>query len=170
MESDGGTQTRITSSSVHEELGDWSPDGIWLVFSRLDDNSGDDSKEGLWLRNPDGVNLVQLTKGQDSDPAWSPNGRDIAFVRTDGQNSDIYTVSKVKVSAEDGTSTQTYTVTVTRDDFPNDNTTTGEVDVGGSVTGNIETFADGDWFAVELEAGTRYQIDLEGRIPGAAPW
>ena len=51
-------------------------------------------------------------------------------------------------------------------DLPADTTTTGEVDVGGSVTGNIETFADGDWFAVVLEAGKTYQIDLEGEYGG----
>ena len=73
---------------------------------------------------------------------------------------------KVKVTAEDGTSTQTYTVTVTRDDFPNDNTTTGEVEVGGTVTGNIGTVGDYDRFKVELEAGTRYQLDLEGADTG----
>ena len=44
-----------------------------------------------------------------------------------------------------------------------DNTnTTCEVDVGGSVTGNISSRTDFDWFRVDLEAGTRYQIDLEG--------
>ena len=48
------------------------------------------------------------------------------------------------------------------DDFPADTTTTGQVDVGGSATGNIGTVGDADWFLVELEAGTRYQIDLEG--------
>ena len=47
-------------------------------------------------------------------------------------------------------------------DLPTDDTTTGEVDVGGSVTGNIGSGTDGDWFKVVLEAGTRYQIDLEG--------
>ena len=73
------------------------------------------------------------------------------------------TVIKVKVTA-DGTST--YTVTVTRDDFPNDNTTTGEVEVGGSVTGNVDRDADVDWFRVELEADTRYQIDVEGADTG----
>ena len=76
------------------------------------------------------------------------------------------TVIKVKVTAEDTTTTQTYTVIVTRDDFPHDTTTTGQVDVGGSVTGNIESVGDGDWFLVELEAGTRYQIDLEGADTG----
>ena len=51
-------------------------------------------------------------------------------------------------------------------DLPGDTTTTGEVDVGGSVTGNIGSFADADYFRVVLEAGTRYQIDLEGAPTG----
>ena len=76
------------------------------------------------------------------------------------------TVIKVKVTAADGSSTQTYTATVTRDDFPNDNTTTGEVEVGGTITGNIGTVGDYDRFKVELEAGTRYQLDLEGADTG----
>ena len=52
------------------------------------------------------------------------------------------------------------------DDCLDDNTTTCEVDVGGSVTGNIGTAGDSDWFKVVLEAGTRYQIDLEGADTG----
>ena len=41
-------------------------------------------------------------------------------------------------------------------------TTTCEVDVGGSVMGNIGTSGDQDWFKVVLEADTTYQIDLKG--------
>ena len=50
-------------------------------------------------------------------------------------------------------------------DLPGNTTTAGRVTVGdnGSVTGNIETNADRDWFAVDLEAGTPYRIDLRGR-------
>ena len=48
------------------------------------------------------------------------------------------------------------------DDYPADTTTTGEVAVGGSVTGNIETAGDADWFKVVLEAGKKYQFKLEG--------
>ena len=78
--------TRITSEASRELLGDWSPDGQWLVFSR----QGDDDVQGLWLRNPAGVNLLRLTEGADSDPAWSPDGDAIAFVRDDLGNNDIY--------------------------------------------------------------------------------
>ena len=60
-----------------------------------------------------------------------------------------------------------YTLSVTelagrRDDFASTTGTTGAVEVGGSTTGEIERSFDRDWFAVELEANTTYQIDLEG--------
>ena len=89
-EDDGGDirSTRITSEESRELLGDWSPDGEWLVFSR----QGDDDEQGLWLRNPAGVNLLRLTEGVDSDPAWSPDGDAIAFVRDDLGNNDIYLI------------------------------------------------------------------------------
>ena len=48
------------------------------------------------------------------------------------------------------------------DDYSHDLLTSGTVTVGGSVQGSIETAGDQDWFAVELEAGVEYRIDLEG--------
>ena len=61
----------------------------------------------------------------------------------------------------------TYTLSVTdvTDDYAAEPDTTGMVTVGGSATGAIGTPGDEDWFAVELEAGTEYRIDLE-RSPG----
>ena len=61
----------------------------------------------------------------------------------------------------------TYTVQVTIDDFRADNETTGTIEVGDSVTGEIESQGDRDWFAVTLEAGKTYQIDMEGSPTGA---
>ena len=48
------------------------------------------------------------------------------------------------------------------DDFPVDDTTTGRLEVGGSVTGNIDSNADQDAFAIELVQGRTYRFDLEG--------
>ena len=41
-------------------------------------------------------------------------------------------------------------------------TTTGTVEVGGSVTGEIDVAHDADWFRVELQAGTTYRFRLRG--------
>ena len=62
----------------------------------------------------------------------------------------------------------TYTLAVTEysDDYAANRSTTGTVMVGGSATGSIEPAGDRDWFAVELEAGKRYRIDLEGSPTG----
>ena len=57
-------------------------------------------------------------------------------------------------------------VTEITDDYANDSTTTGTVAVGGSATGDIQFRGDRDWFAVTLEAGKGYQIDLEGLVGG----
>ena len=56
----------------------------------------------------------------------------------------------------------TYTVQVSIDDFRDDTDTTGTVEVGDSVTGEIGAQGDTDWFAVILEAGKTYQVDMEG--------
>ena len=63
--------------------------------------------------------------------------------------------------------TGTYTLSVTYvDDFTGDTGTAGSVAVGGSATGEIELRDDRDWFAVELEAGKTYRIDLKGASTG----
>jgi Tol biopolymer transport system component/DNA-binding winged helix-turn-helix (wHTH) protein len=62
---------------------DWSPDGRWIVFSAEADGAG-----GLFLVAPDGSGLRRLTTAPpaamgDHQPAWSPDGRRLAFVRQD---------------------------------------------------------------------------------------
>jgi len=52
------------------------------------------------------------------------------------------------------------------DDYAGSAATTGIVSVGGSVTGNIESTNDDDWFRVTLTAGRIYQFDLEGSDTG----
>ena len=52
------------------------------------------------------------------------------------------------------------------EDFSAGASTSGRVAVGDTATGNIGSNGDGDWFAVELEAGRTYVIDLRGSPTG----
>ncbi len=76
-------ETRLTFSDERERIGDWSPDGQWLVFTER-------GRDGLLLRNPTGVNLIELTDGPDTNPVWSPKGDRIAFLRDTGDGNDVY--------------------------------------------------------------------------------
>ena len=84
-----GEQTRLTFSDERERIGDWSPDGQWLVFT-------EEERDGLFLRNPTGVNLIELTDGPDRGPVWSPKGDRIAFLRDTGQGHDLYVLRPTK--------------------------------------------------------------------------
>src|SRR5437764_1319212 len=52
------------------------------------------------------------------------------------------------------------------DDYVRSTAMTGVVSVGLSVTGNLESTNDDDWFRVTLAAGRSYQFDLEGSDTG----
>ena len=60
------------------------------------------------------------------------------------------------------------TGSVPQDDFSASVGTTGTVAVGGSTTGEIEVGSqhDSDWFAVTLEAGKTYRIEVKGTATG----
>ena len=65
----------------------------------------------------------------------------------------------------------TYTLSVSDvtdggDDFAADIGTDGRVAVGGSVTGEIETEFDVDWFAVRVERGWTYRFEVKGQATG----
>ncbi|RIX44184.1 MAG: hypothetical protein D3M94_15915 [Rhodocyclales bacterium GT-UBC] len=52
------------------------------------------------------------------------------------------------------------------DDYAGSALTTGRLAVGGSVTGNIESAYDNDWFAISLLAGQRYTFNLDPGTSG----
>ncbi|ARE40618.1 MSHA pilin protein MshA [Rhodovulum sp. P5] len=69
-----------------------------------------------------------------------------------------------------GSNTGSYTLILetqdAHDDYSDNTSTTGTVSVNGTVSGNIETAHDQDWFAVNLVAGEDYIIDLVGATGG----
>lgn len=83
-ESDLSTLRQLTEprglESVHGPS--WSPDGR-IVFSAQPFMSDYRTSNDLWTIRGDGTGLVRLTAthGWESDPAWSPDGRRIAYAR-----------------------------------------------------------------------------------------
>jgi Tol biopolymer transport system component len=61
---------------------------------RIAFESSPDGTTHIYLMDPDGSNMVQLTEGpdRDTDAAWSPDGRRIAFTGWRGTNLDIYVI------------------------------------------------------------------------------
>ena len=126
----------------------------------LEGNStGDGTLVDPYLRGIYNSNGQLLSGTTDDNGGTFPNSRVYFDATTDGT---YYVAAGAYRSFGSYTGTYTLSVAVIEDDFAATTSTSGVVTVGGSATGDIGTSGDRDWFAVELAAGTRYRIDLEG--------
>jgi Tol biopolymer transport system component len=102
MRADGSHVRRLTHDSANDSEPAWSPNGLRIVFSsdRLVDAKDRAAKRRgyvighLWVMHADGSRLRRLTHGavDDHDPAWSPNGRLIAFSNEETDPPELDTV------------------------------------------------------------------------------
>jgi Tol biopolymer transport system component len=71
---------------------DWSPEAGRIAFTRYMIRGQETAAPKIWAVNPDGTNLIQLTRGPHPDfiPAWSPDGRKIAFTREFRGSAEIF--------------------------------------------------------------------------------
>ena len=163
----GGSATgKITLS------GDGQPDQDWFAVTlqagktyRID-LKGADTGDGS-LTNPmlagvyDASGVLIGGTGDDN----TGTGRNSLKLFTPDADGTYYVAARAHGAAETGS----YTVAVedvSGDDFSASLATTGTVTVGGSATGKIESQGDKDWFAVTLEAGKTYRIDVKGHLTG----
>jgi len=101
---------QITSGDYQDDDPHWSPDGKQVVFvSNRSDNPDGNFNSDLWLVSADntdmGKTMLKLTSnpGPDTSPAWSPDGKSIAYETSiDDKNFWYATTYLAVVSAQGG--------------------------------------------------------------------
>ena len=163
MENTDGSATAAALGSVSAT----DPEAGTVTYSIESGNS-----DGLFEIDSSTGALSYKGTGEEYDPGTTVSTFNIqTLVRSEvyepGDNS-----HEVTIRASDGSLHSDVTVSVNvvpqsvsepdGGDLSADSSTTGRVAVGDTVTGTIETSDDHDWFAVELEAGQTYGIEVRG--------
>jgi len=116
MNADGSQQTRLTRDPQRDSLPAWSPDGRSIAFVSDRTRIGQGAQRLIYVMGADGSRQARLSPIASSDPgdstpAWSPDGRQIAFASgregisaiyiMNGDGSQLRRITPVSISSSD---------------------------------------------------------------------
>jgi WD40-like Beta Propeller Repeat/Calx-beta domain len=98
MNADGSQPTRLTHDPQRDTAPTWSPDGREIAFESDRTRVGQSYQRLIYVMSADGNQQIRLTPSAgsnpgDATPAWSPDGRQIAFASQREGVSAIYVIN-----------------------------------------------------------------------------
>ena len=119
MNSDGSNLVDLTQAAENHTLHTlpaWSPDGTRIAFTRFTTSSGADVVDAfaVYVANADGSHCLSVANSESdgsrlSQPVWSPDGNEIAFMRYIPDNSGLLGNSDLHVVDANGGSPVSWT-------------------------------------------------------------
>jgi TolB protein len=81
----------LMKGSVHDIQ--WSPDSTKMAFTVYLGTGSSNDVPRIYITTADGLNQKQLTHSGSMYPAWSPDGKKIAFMSTEKGNGGIWVMN-----------------------------------------------------------------------------